>query len=357
MQVLALDDVYVLNHCTKYLSRSMFDTRHNFGQFTDNDLRSSVCESWRFPIIDDFRDVSKPQAGNLVTFVYFNPSLPTATTVSVVGSFANLFDPIPLQRIANTPYFALSVVIPKSEVHFYRYLVDGNSVLDPINPQQTILDNGKPWSRFFTHLCSELISLEHWEAGLLERLTDHILPFRTEDGQKFVERYYDEFDKQRKIFGPNSVHNLELSVAFAYRLDQSVGVVNFIDKVLAKEENHNLKDYRNCLKQIDRILRKRNPYTEPALVAKTMYEDLYSQMAQNTVSDWGYKDKSPLSFLQLLRRHAFTGAFAHPKYGGNVGGLAWAYLEDTFRADDKHTLFDWRRSIEAPLGTNTDYYG
>jgi hypothetical protein len=182
----------------------------------------------------------------------------------------------------------------------------------------------------------------------LERLTDHILPFRTEDGQNFVNRYYDSLDRLSK----------ETRLASAYRLDQSVGIVNFIDKVLAKEENHHLIDYKICLKQIDRILRKRNPYTEPASVTKTMYEDLYSQMAQNAVGGWDYQVyQSPLYFLQLLRRHAFTGAFAHPKYGGNVGGLGWAYLEDTFRSSDGNTLFDWRRSIEAPLGTNTDYYG
>ena len=40
---------------------------------------------------------------------------------------------------------------------------------------------------------------------------------------------------------------------------------------------------------------------------------------------------NPGYFLYILRRHTWTGAFSHPKYGGNPGGLGWAFLSATFR--------------------------
>ena len=39
--------------------------------------------------------------------------------------------------------------------------------------------------------------------------------------------------------------------------------MSFIDKMLAREESHQLVDYRKCLRQIDRVLRQRNPCEEP----------------------------------------------------------------------------------------------
>ena len=350
-EIVSRDDTYILNYCTKYLARDNSDPRHNFGQFSATDLRARISECWRYPLVDSFfdgRDQAASYAKNLVTFVYFDPRVAIPQSVAVIGSFANLYDPIPLRRIAETPYFVLSLAVPKGQVHTYKYLVDGEAVLDPVNPQQATIENGKSWSRFFTQLCTQLVSFERWEADLLERLTDHILPFRTSDGQNFVRRFYDSLDRQSK----------ETRFASAYRLDQSVGVVNYIDKVVAREENHHLGDYKVCLKLVDRVLRQRNPYTEPSQIPKPLYEELYNQMASNSVNGWDYGQYgSPRYFLQLLRRHTYTGAFSHPKYGGNVGALGWAYLEDTYRDDKGNTLFNWRQATEAPLGANADYRG
>jgi Gluconate 2-dehydrogenase subunit 3 len=137
-----------------------------------------------------------------------------------------------------------------------------------------------------------------------------------------------------------------------------VGAVNFIDNILAKEENHHLVDYKLSLKQIDRVLRKRNPFIEPSDMSKELYIDLYNEMATNKVDGWNYDQySSPLYFLQLLRRHTYTGAFSHPKYGGNVGASGWAYLSERYRDAEGQTLFDWQKAIEQPLGTNNDYRG
>jgi hypothetical protein len=88
-----------------------------------------------------------------------------------------------------------------------------------------------------------------------------------------------------------------------------------------------------------------------------MYIGLYGELASGAVNGWDYETYSnPQYFLQVLRRHAYTGAFSHPKYGGNAAALGWQYLADRYQ-DAGNTLFDWRRAIEPPLGVNTDYYG
>jgi hypothetical protein len=355
VQILEVDDQYVLNQCTKFLARENTDPRHNFGQLSDDDPRARICEPWRFPIIDSYSDGSDfvtNYTTNVVTFVYQQQGEKQPQDVSIIGTFANLYEPIPLKVVRflgeNTGYYALSIVVPKGELHTYKFIVDGQVILDPINPQRALLDNGKLWSRFFTQLCTEPLSFETWEFVILSRLVDHILPFHTEEGENFLNRYYKSLEQQVK----------EMQYAYAYRLDQSVGTVNFIDNLLAREENHHLIDYKICLGQIDRILRQRNPYVEPREMSKEIYIDLYNEMANNQVNGWNYNQyNKPLFFLQLLRRHTYTGAFSHPKYGGNVGAAGWAYLSERYRDDKGKTLFDWRRAIEQPLGVNSDYRG
>lgn len=343
--VVARDDQDILNHCTKYLARDVREPRHNFGQYDPDDLRARVCEAWRFPLIDGHRsgeDFLRDYALNDVTFVFWLDSQPARpNNVGVIGTFASLYDPIPLRPLkfldVETPFLAVTVGVPKGEVHTYKFLVDGEPIVDPVNPQLQVLDNGRVWSRFFTENCTQPISFETWEYTLLQRLTDHILPFRTEEGQRALEQ------------------NLATKT---FLLDQSVGAVNFIDKLVAREENQYLDDYKICLELIDRVLRQRNPFQEPAVMPKSMFVALYNQMANNNVLGWDYgRYGSPRFFLQLLRRHTYTGAFCHPKHGGNTFGAGWAYLEERYRDADGTTLFDWRRAVERPLGNDPDYHG
>jgi hypothetical protein len=355
VEIVQTDDLYVLNQCTKFLARSNTDPRHNFGQLTDDDPRSRIAEAWRFPIIDSYsdgQDFVKSYSSNLVTFVYQQQGNTPPKDVSIIGTFANLFEPISLKPVKflgeETGYYALSIVVPKAQFHTYKFIVDGQAIIDPINPQRAQLDNGQFWSRFFTQLCTEPLSFEDWEFEILTRLVDHILPFRTAEGENFLNRQYNYLSKQDK----------EVQYAFAYRLDQSVGAVNYIDNILAREENHHVTDYKICLGQMDRILRQRNPYINPQDVSKELYIDLYNEMANNQVNGWNYQQyQDPRYFLQLLRRHTYTGAFSHPKYGGNVGGTGWAYLAERYTDEKGETLFNWRKAIEQPLGINRDYRG
>lgn len=349
VRIIEKSDQYLLNQCTKYLTRTNIDSRHNYNErLSPDDIRGAIAEAWRFPIIDTYRGAEgdiDSYAWNEVTFIYPNFEDVAPSSVSIVGTFANLYAPIPLKRVTfngeETRYFALTTVIPKGEVHQYQYLVDGDYRLDPVNPQEVILENGKPWSQFFTHLCTSALSFETWEQQILERLTEHILPFQTVDGDRFLQQFYNNLDRQSK----------ETQYLHAHRFDQSIGVVNFIDKLLAKEERHHLQDYKICLKEMDTILRARNPFIEPEQMSKEMYIDLYTEMGTDQVVGWNTENYgSPRYFLQLLRRHTFTGAFSHPKYGGNVGAAGWAYLSERYP-------FNWQQAIEAPLGSSPDYRG
>jgi hypothetical protein len=85
--------------------------------------------------------------------------------------------------------------------------------------------------------------------------------------------------------------------------------------------------------------------------------ELYDKMARRQPIDgWDYQEYGdPAFFLYLLRRHAVTTAFSHPRYAGNVGAAGWAYLEYRYADSNKQTLFDWRAALERPLGTNPYY--
>ncbi len=334
------DDQYVLNHCTKYLARD----------------QGEISEAWRFPIIDGYSDgvnFVDCYAHNEVTFVYDGRKGGPPQSVSVIGTFGGLYEPLPLRPVLYldepTGYYTVTAVVPKGQIHTYKFIVDGNVVPDPVNPQRSTLDNGETWSRFFTHNCTQPINFERWESAILYRFTEHILPFRTKEGENFLKRHFFELDRKTR----------ETKLTHAYRLDNSVGVVSFIDNLLAREESHRLSDYRICLNQIDKVLRQRNPFVEPDRMPRDMYVELYEQMATNNVTGWDYAQySSPRFFLQLLRRHTLTGAFSHPKYGGNAAATGWAYLSERYvDLGTGETLFDWRRAIEAPIGTSAEYRG
>ena len=344
------EGAFVFNYAAKHLARS----------------QGQPAEGWRFPVVstygggaDGVTDPAKFSDFDEVTFVYAAPLNSTPQSVAVIGTFATLFEPIPLERVMfedePTRYYAVTHVIPRAQKHLYKFVINGEYAIDSVNPQRETLDNGAVWSRFFTSDYSEPLVLERWELGILSRLVAHLMPFRTEDAGNFLDRFYSYLDRGAK----------DAQFGNIYRLDDSVGEVNYIDNILAREESHRLMDYKICLSIIDQVLRQRNPYTEPSRMSVEIYKDLYNEMASGSVSGWDYQRYgSPQFFLYLLRRHVVTGAFGHPKYGGNAGAAGWSYLEEKYRKPspapgvEGATLFNWRQALEPAVGgRNADYRG
>ena len=248
-----LDHTGVLNLAAKYLSR-----RHDAAV-------GDYAEPWRFPIIDS--DRAGETAQNRVTFLWRAADQNDGRAVSVVGTFDNLWDATPCEPVqfdgAPTLYHAATVLVPKGQVHYYKFVADGQPVLDAVNPQRVVLDNGIEWSRFFTEQCAIPVSFERRELTILARLTNEILPFTSDDAQKFMDLYYFTADKQAR----------ETALHQAFRLEQPVGAVNYIDKLLAREERHRLVDYKICLKLIDNVLRSRFPGLAAADISKDGYQN------------------------------------------------------------------------------------
>ena len=129
------EHLYVLNHCTKYLARTNTDDRHNYIDRLDvNDPRGRISETWRFPIIDSYKNpdgnnIEEDYSFNRVTFVYAALGDDRPQSVQVLGTFANLYEPIALEPIKfldeETGYYARTFKIPKGEKHIYKFLVDG----------------------------------------------------------------------------------------------------------------------------------------------------------------------------------------------------------------------------------------
>jgi hypothetical protein len=156
------EDGYLLNFCAKYLARYNFDYRHSYGPPGSTAPRDRIAEAWRFPLIDVYAggepalaDPASFNDYNEVTFIYAGADEHSPASVAVIGTFATLYQPVLLERISfagqPTPYWSITWVVPKGQVHTYRFLVDGAyPINDPINPQELRLDSGARWSRFFT---------------------------------------------------------------------------------------------------------------------------------------------------------------------------------------------------------------
>lgn len=338
---------HIYDLCARYLARDAADQRHAYFGVPGPERAGQVSEAWRFPVVEAFHNGNAAESvgWNKVTFIYAAAREDAAAhAVSLAGLLEVAPAPIPMPRVGDSAYYAVTVAVPAARRFRYAFVVDGAVTLDPINPQRSRGANGEELSSFFTFACFEPVTFERWERVLLQRLTNHILPFNTHEAQLFFERLS---DAERKATDP-----------YRHRFDRSVGVVNFLDKLLAREERHQLPAYKACLAQINRLLRLRNPYLEPRDMPEQDFVDLYNQMASGLVPGWDTAAYgSPAYFLYLLRRHTFCGAFCHPKYGGNAGATGWAWLAERFRDPHGNTLFDWRRALEQPLGNSAEYRG
>lgn len=336
--VILPDHEHVEWACMRSFGRTSEEARHGYA----SQSMPAACDAWQFPLVNSAWDPGANADTNDVTFVYPEGSYggPPDARVELICTATGLFQRVPLYRLRDTRYMIVTLRVPRAQSHRYKFIVHGTARLDPANPQLEVTLAGEEWSRFFTWGFNQPVSFEPWEICILDRLTRHILPFNNAEARNYLKRV-----------SANVVTNL-------YRLDDDVGATNYIDKLVAREERQHLETYHTCLEMIDRILRKRNPYEDPDRMQEAMYIELYEHLSESQPhyrtllgnDGWDFERyKSPKHFLGLLRRHTWTGAFSHPKYGGNAGGTGWMYLSSRYP-------FEWGRITEAPLGQAVDGY-
>jgi Gluconate 2-dehydrogenase subunit 3 len=353
-QVANQNNEQILNFCTKYLVRGAKFFTENIAPNAQN--LTTISEAWRFPLILSAKDPNGVTGTiNKVILIWQRRTDAPIQQIEVIGSFAPLYQAIPLTPVLSdgqeTGFYACTLLVPVGKCYFYKFRVNGQEALDDINPQRKLFSHGKEWSCFFTDYFTATEVFETWEVNLLYRLANQIVPFKSEEAQNFINRYYLSLAKSDQLAMP------------IYKLDDSVGEVNFITNILAREERHHLQDYKICIAVIDQLLRKRNPFVDSWAVSENLINTLYDEMATGQVPDWDYnRYANPTYFLGLIRRHTLTGAFSHPKYGGNVGGAGWNYLQQKYVIKDEAaqiigSYFNWQHAMEAPLGTNQDYKG
>ena len=194
-------------------------------------FRARVAEAWRFPIVGFGRTPGFSPDLNLVTFVYKAPPADTRS-IAVVGTFGTLYEPFRSSRscskvrtpaIARFPWPCRRLKSTPTNIKLAIRMFLTRSILN-----ESKLDNGRVWSRFFTEGYLQPLILEAWEVRLLYRLIEQILPFRGKEAENFLKRYYFGLNREQR----------KSDMAKAFRLDDSVGEVNAIDKLLAREEAH-----------------------------------------------------------------------------------------------------------------------
>ena len=331
VEEIPLDHQFVLNQSEKII----------FNNNTTGHSVVTAIDSAVFPVAETYY----PDKANfsLVTFIFFNRE---EKDIFLLGNFANLYTTYQLSRVklnnSDTNLYAVTLKLPTRAVYFYQFKIDQSFYIDPLNSFSKTLDNGKTWSCFITEGYKTPLIFEEWEVKILQRFVSFVLPFKTAEFKTFVNRHSAQFDNTTR--------------SMLNQLYYDIGVVNFIDKLLARQERHHVINYQLCLSEMKQVLLRLNNTQEPEDMDEYFYARLFEIMEKNDFSVWNKaKYDNPAYFLKALRRHIITGAFSHPRHGGNTQALGWQFLADLLSNKPEDNLFDWRQALEIPLGNNKDY--
>jgi len=143
------DDQCVLNRCTKFLSRYNTDARHSYGAPGEQSQRDRIAEAWRFPVIDTYgggadavNDPAQFDDYNEVTFIYAGADGRSPASVSVIGTFATLYEPIPLEPAIfedePTRFWSLTYVVPKDDPRAEVHILDAGHFALDLKPNEII---------------------------------------------------------------------------------------------------------------------------------------------------------------------------------------------------------------------------
>ena len=168
-ELLDPDDEHVLDLCAKHLARTDDSLRHSHKGYLGTDRRGRFSEGWRVPFVESSDRLDM----NHVLFVWRREmDAPSPHDVSLSGTFAPLYERIPLRRVPESIYWYARLRIPSRECHRYLYNVDRAWERDRVNPQEESDETGNTWSRFFTEGATRPLVLQEHERALLARLLD-----------------------------------------------------------------------------------------------------------------------------------------------------------------------------------------
>ncbi|HUE81806.1 MAG TPA: gluconate 2-dehydrogenase subunit 3 family protein [Pyrinomonadaceae bacterium] len=99
-------------------------------------------------------------------------------------------------------------------------------------------------------------------------------------------------------------------------------VVDFIDHMLATTYVAQQRAYREGLRELDQLSRRRFGRQFVA-VAEKEQDELLSGMERREIREW----KEAGDFFATIRLHTIEGMFSAPKYYGNADRLGWQLLD------------------------------
>ncbi len=240
-----------------------------------------VCEAWRFPVVDSHYDgvsVESSYAYNDVTFVYDGAGLPTES-VEVVGSFGDLFAPVPRAQCDSSVRTPASTRDAESAQGAGAHLqVRGRRALPARSGEPAAIGCRQRTTLVAVfHRCLPGATGAEPPGARGARQAGHT-PASVPPG------------REPAVY-PGGLHKLDRAgrgeeFPLGYRLDEEVGTVNYIDKVLARPpEQHNADDYHTCLPIIDGLLRARAGGKDPLQLPIEDYAQLYGEMATDQVEE------------------------------------------------------------------------
>jgi len=92
------------------------------------------------------------------------------------------------------------------------------------------------------------------------------------------------------------------------------GVLNYIDRQLARAYQRHRDDYRDGLQRALELSRSRFRQDPAALTQKQQLEWVSAI------------EKGDRSFFEMVRRHTFEGYYGSPRHGGNLDAVSWKML-------------------------------
>jgi len=127
------------------------------------------------------------------------------------------------------------------------------------------------------------------------------------------------WDEQWEFFTPDEARTLaaicdQIIPADDFPNATRAGVVNYIDRQLARFYRPQRDAYREGLKKAQELSRKRFGQLLEALKAEPQLQAVLQM------------EKEQVKFFEMVRRHTFEGYYGSPRHGGNRDAVSWRML-------------------------------